>query len=324
MRNLKSKIFTGNIVIFLVLIILCLFFSVMNPKAFLTMDNFFVVMRQVSMLGITAVGMTLVMIVGGFDLSVGTLQGLVGAAVGSFMVTYGLPIWVSIILTIIVGILIGTINGLIVTRLKVNPFITTLSTMTIIKGVAFAYTGAYPVYGFDESFKMLGQGYLFGIIPIPVVIMFIVFGIGMFILNKTYIGRNLYAVGGNEEATRLSGINVKNAKLISFIICSAFASLAGIILASRLNSGQPAAGSGFEFDVITACVLGGISLDGGEGKLTGVLFGVLIIGVLGNGMIILSIDEYYQWIIKGLVMIAAVAMDGIKTINTRKPKKQIA
>jgi ribose transport system permease protein len=304
----------GNSLILFVFIGIILFFSIMRPNTFLTINNLFTVARQVSMLGIAAVGMTIVIIVGGFDLSVGSMQGLVGVLVASFMVNYNMPIFLAIILTVIIGAVIGFINGTIITRLNVNPFITTLSAMTIIKGIAFAYTGAFPVYGFDERFQFLGRGYLFEIFPVPVLIMLFIFLLGIFLMNRTYLGRYFYSVGGNEESARLSGINTKTVKLMAYVICSVLATFAGIILTSRLNSGQPSAGVGFEFDVITACVLGGVSLEGGEGRLSGVLLGVLIIGILGNGMILIGVDEYYQWMIKGFVLIGAVSIDGLKKL----------
>lgn len=318
MRQKLKNLILGDMKISVVLVVVCVFFTIMRGEAFLTAGNFFTIARQVSMMGIVSVGMTFVMLIGGFDLSVGSLQGLIGVTVAGFMVKLGLPIWLAIIGTIVVGGIVGAVNGLIVTRLKVNAFITTLSTMTILKGVAFVITGAFPITNLPKNFQMIGQGYIAGLVPIPVIIMAVVFVLGSFILNKTYLGRDLYSVGGNEEASRLSGINVNRVKLIAFISCGVLGAVSGMILAARLNSGQPAAGDGFEFNVITACVLGGVSLDGGEGRLSGVLIGVLIMGVLANGMTILGLNDYYQWIIKGLVLIMGVAFDGMKGKTARK------
>lgn len=314
----RKKIDLSNLTIFFVLIALCVFFSIMNREAFLTVDNFFNIARQVSMMGITAVGMTFVMLIGGFDLSVGSMQALAGVIVASMMVTFSLPVPVSIIITVLVAGGVGAVNGLIVTRLNVNAFIATLSMTQILRGIAFVLTGAFPITNLPPAFTVMGQGYVGDVVPIPVIIMAVVFVFGLFILNKTYIGRHFYSVGGNAEAARLSGINVKMVKMIAFILCGMLASIAGLILAGRLNSGQPNAGQSFEFDVITACVLGGISLEGGQGRLLGTLLGVLIMGVLANGMIIMSIGKYYQWIIKGVVLIAAVAVDGLKAVSTDK------
>lgn len=318
MRQKFKNLILGDMKISVVLVVVCVFFTIMRGEAFLTAGNFFTIARQVSMMGIVSVGMTFVMLIGGFDLSVGSLQGLIGVTVAVFMVKLGLPIWLAIIGTIVVGGIVGAVNGLIVTRLKVNAFITTLSTMTILKGVAFVITGAFPITNLPKNFQMIGQGYIAGLVPIPVIIMAVVFVLGSFILNKTYLGRDLYSVGGNEEASRLSGINVNRVKFIAFISCGVLGAVSGMILAARLNSGQPAAGDGFEFNVITACVLGGVSLDGGEGRLAGVLIGVLIMGVLANGMTILGLNDYYQWIIKGLVLIMGVAFDGMKGKTVKK------
>lgn len=275
MRQKLKNLILGDMKISVVLVVVCVFFTIMRGEAFLTAGNFFTIARQVSMMGIVSVGMTFVMLIGGFDLSVGSLQGLIGVTVAGFMVKLGLPIWLAIIGTIVVGGIVGAVNGLIVTRLKVNAFITTLSTMTILKGVAFVITGAFPITNLPKNFQMIGQGYIAGLVPIPVIIMAVVFVLGSFILNKTYLGRDLYSVGGNEEASRLSGINVNRVKLIAFISCGVLGAVSGMILAARLNSGQPAAGDGFEFNVITACVLGGVSLDGGEGRLSGVLLSLI-------------------------------------------------
>jgi ribose transport system permease protein len=302
----------NNYLILFVLIILVVFFSIMKPNTFFTADNFFTIMRQVSMMGISAVGMTFVLLVGGLDLSVGTMQGLVGILLASFMVDYSVAPPLAVIFVLLIGMGVGLVNGLIVTRLRVNPFIATLSMMQIVKGFAFLYSNAFPIFGFNPSFQFLGQGYVFQLIPIPVVIMAGAFAIGWILLSKTYLGRSFYAVGGNEESSRLSGLNVNRVKMIAYMCSGLTAAVAAVILCSRLNSGQPNAGAGFEFDVITAVILGRVSLSGGEGKLSNVLIGVLIIGVLSNGMIIMNISEYLQWVIKGLVLIAAVAIDGIE------------
>jgi ribose transport system permease protein len=183
-----------------------------------------------------------------------------------------------------------------------------LGTMTIIRGLAYIFTGGLPVFGFSPGFSVIGQNYILGI-PIPVIILALIFILAWIFLNKTYIGRYFYAIGGNEEATYLSGVNVNKIKYLVYILCTALSAVAGIILASRMNSGQPSVGSGFELDVITAVVLGGVSFLGGEGKLSGMMIGVLIMGVLSNGLILLNVDAYYQLVIKGFVLLAAVGFD---------------
>lgn len=304
--------------IIIVLVFLMVFFSI-NTKSFFTVANLFNIVRQVSMLGIVAVGMTFVMITGGIDLSVGSLLSIVCVTGAWSMVKGGMNPVVAILVCLIVSTLLGLINGLIVTKVNIPPLIATLGTMTIIRGISYIITGGLPIYGFDESFSIIGQGYLW-IFPIPVIIMAVIFVIGFFILNKSYFGRYFYALGGNEEATRLSGVNVQRIKLLVYALSGLFAGIAGVILLSRVNSGQPVAGNGFELDVVTAVVLGGVSISGGEGKLSGVLTGVLIMGVLSNGLIIMNIGEYYQLVIKGLVLLSAVGFDRMQQA-TKKAKR---
>ncbi len=293
--------------IYLVLVALLVFFSFGSP-AFMTPENQFNILRQVSIVGIAAVGMTFVMITGGIDLSVGSIIGLVGVLCGMMMVKGGLNPWVASILAIAVGTAMGFINAFIINRFNVPPLIATLGMMTTWRGVAFLITDGLPVYGFPESFTALGQGYLW-IIPIPVVVMALCFAAGWFVLNKFTIGRYVYGIGGNEEASRLSGINVKKVKYLVYTLAGFLFGVAGVMLLSRTNSGPPKAATGAEMDIITAVVLGGVSIKGGEGKITGVIAGMLIMGVLTNGMIITNVGDYLQRVVAGMVLIIAVAFD---------------
>lgn len=302
--------------ILVVLVLLVVLFSIASP-AFLSVTNLFNVARQVSMLGIVAVGVTFVMISGGMDLSVGSQMALVGIIGAELMVNLGVSPVLAVILCILTGTFVGLLNGLTAIRLNVHPLIVTLGSMTIIKGVSFIISGGLPVFGFPKSFSIIGQGYL-GVVPIPVIIMLLITLLGSFILNKTYIGRYIYALGGNEEATRLAGVNIKGLKVFMYSLSGFFTGIAGIIMLSRINSGQPNAGAGYEFDVMTAAVLGGVSIKGGEGKISGVFVGVLIIGILSNGLILMNIGEYYQNVVKGLVLLLAVALDGIEGSRKRK------
>jgi ribose transport system permease protein len=292
--------------IYLVLLALIIIFGIASP-VFLTPQNLFNILRQVAVVGITAVGMTFVMITGGIDLSVGSIIGLTGIVTAMLMVSGIHPVF-AVIVALIVGIIIGLINGFLVNEAKIPPMIATLGTMTAWRGLTYFITGGMPVFGFPESFTVLGQGTLWGI-PIPVIVMVSVFIFGYFILNRFTIGRHIYGVGGNEEASRLSGVNVKKIKYLVYAICGFLCGVAGVILLSRTNSGQPKAGTGYEMDIITGVVLGGVSITGGEGKIMGVLAGIIIMGVLSNGMIIVNIGDYVQRIIQGAVLIAAVAFD---------------
>jgi len=291
----------------LILILLTIIFAISSP-VFFTIENLFNVLRQISMLGISAVGMIFVILTGGIDLSVGSLMSLTNVICAKLMVESGLPPLLAISITLLISCLVGIVNAFFINEMDIPPLITTLGTMTIIRGLSYVLSGGRHIWGFPEGFKLLGQGHI-GIIPIPVIIMFLIFIVGWIILYKTTYGRRIYGIGGNEEATRLSGINIKKIKYLVYMSCSLLTGLAGIIMLSRLNTGQPKIGGGYELEVVTAVVLGGVSIFGGVGKLSGVLFGVLIIGILSNGMILLNIMDYYQQIILGLVLLAAVGFD---------------
>ena len=295
-----------NYGIIIVLIILIALFSVVS-KNFFTKDNLFNVLRQVSIVGISSVGMTFVLLTGGIDLSVGSIIGVAGVGAAELMLM-GVGQVPSCLIMLVVCACLGLINGFFINKFNIPPLITTLGTMTALRGLAYKITGGLPVFGFDRSFARLGQGYI-GVVPIPVIFMLITFAIGVLFIEKTRFGRYIYGVGGNEEATHLSGINIKRVKYLVYGISGFLSGLAGLVLLARINSGQPKGGQGYEMDIITAVVLGGISISGGEGKLLFVIVGVLIMGVLSNGMIMMNVDDYTQQIVKGLVLILAVGLD---------------
>lgn len=303
-----ARIDWGKYGIVVALLLLIVFFTVAAP-AFLSVNNILNILRQVSIVGICAVGMTFVILTGGIDLSVGSILG-VGAVVGALLLSQGTPIWLAVVAVILVGAAAGALNGFLISEVDIAPIIATLGVMTALRGVAYILTGGLPVYGLPESFSLLGQGYLLGI-PVPVYFLVAAFGIGWFLLQKTTFGRTVYGIGGNLEATRLSGISIRKATYKIYVLSGILYAIAGLILLSRASSGQPKSGDGYEMDVITACVLGGISVAGGQGRITGVIYGVLIIGVLTNGMILMNVNEYWQWVVKGAVLLAAVAIDRI-------------
>ena len=306
--NFKSKI--NEYAIYVILILLFLIFSIASPS-FINANNLINVVRQISMLGIASVGMTFALLVGGIDLSIGSQMSMV-AVICSIMMTKGnINPWIASILCIVLTSAVGFFNGIIISKIKMPPLIVTLSTMIIIEGVAFIISKGIPIFGFPQGFSILGQGYI-GIIPIPVIIMIVILIIGAIILNKTYIGRYFYSIGGNEEASRLSGIDVDKIKCLAYTLSGLFAGIAGVILLSRTNSGQPTMGKGFEFDVLTAVVLGGVSVNGGVGKISNVISGILIIGVLNNGLVLMGMNTYVQSVIKGIVLLIAVAFDFIQ------------
>ncbi|MCR4746496.1 MAG: ABC transporter permease [Lachnospiraceae bacterium] len=298
------------------MIALFLFFTI-RTGTFCTTSNLLNIARQVAVLGIASVGMTMVILTGGIDLATGSIITFVNIITAYFMVNAGLNMFLAILISLIASTLIGLINGIAVANLNMPPLIMTFSTQTIFEGLAYIICGGIPIFGFSDSFAYIGQGYL-GPIPFPVILLIIAFIIGGFILVKSYFGRYIYAVGGNEEAAELSGIKVKNIKYLVYALSGLFAGIAGVVMLSRTNSGQPTAGKGYEFDVITAVVLGGVSVNGGAGKISNVIAGVLIIGMLSNGMVLLNVSSYMQMVVKGLILAVAVGFDCYQKLSLSK------
>lgn len=304
-EKLKENQNLGNLI---ALIILIAFVSIMN-NTFLQPSNLLNLMRQLIINGFIALGMTFVILTGGIDLSVGSTLAITSAIFAGLLQS-GMNTFLAIILALALGMLLGLINGLLVTKGKLAPFIVTLATMTIFRGLTLVYTEGRPIAGpkDDFLFKFLGKGTVFGI-PSPVILFAIVFIILWIVLNKTPFGRKVYAIGGNEKASFISGININKVKTWVYIISSLMAVLSGLILTSRLSSAQPTAGSAYEMDAIAAVVLGGTSMSGGSGSLTGTLIGILILGVLNNGLNLLGVSSFYQQIVKGIVILVAVLID---------------
>lgn len=294
----------------LVGLILIVFILSMVNSDFLTVSNIFNVLRQVSINALIAYGMTFVILTGGIDLSVGSIIAL-SSAFAAGMMASGTNSWVAIGIGVLSGTLMGTVNGVIIARGKVAPFIATLATMTIFRGLTLVYTEGKPITGLPDAFGMIGRGYLLEI-PMPVIWMLAAFGVLYVILKFTSFGRHVFALGGNEEATRLSGINTNRVKILVYSISGLMASLSGIILTSRLNSAQPTAGTSYELDAIAAVVLGGTSLSGGKGWIVGTLIGAMIIGILDNGLNLLNVSSFYQQVVKGGVILLAVLLDRSK------------
>lgn len=293
--------------ILLSLIFICIVLSFTTPN-FFSAQNLLIVLRQVSINGILAIGVTFVIIAGGIDLSLGSVLALTGVVAASFAHPDTYPLAVSLILALLTGVIIGAINGLTITLGRVAPFIVTLGMMTIARGLALVFSNGRPVTNLSPSFNYIGGGNFLGI-PVPIVLFMLVIIITIIILNNTRIGRYIYAVGGNEMAAKASGIRVNRVKLFAYIVCSVLAALAGIILASRITTGQPNAGVAYELDAIAAVVIGGTSLLGGKGSITGTVIGVLIIGVINNGLDLQNVSSYYQQIIKGVIIVGAALLD---------------
>jgi ribose transport system permease protein len=287
-------------------ILLLAILAVLSPP-FATASNLLNIARQVSINAILAAGMTFVILTAGIDLSVGSVLAYTGAIMAGVLAS-NLPLLVGIGAGLAVGALLGLLNGVIITRGKVQPFIATLAMLTMARGATLVYTDGRPITGLPDAFVWLGEGDL-GWIPVPVVIMGIVFVVGHLILTQTVLGRYVYAIGGNEEAARLSGVNVIGYKTLVYGISGLLAAVSAIILTARLNSAQPTAGSGYELDAIAAVVLGGTTLAGGEGSVGGTLLGAFIIGVINNGLNLLSVSAFYQQVVKGAVILLAVLLD---------------
>jgi ribose transport system permease protein len=297
--------------IILIFLAICIILSFLSP-VFLTMRNVLNVFRQVSITGIMGVGMTFVILTGGIDLSVGSLLALAGVLAAGLQVNHGAGPFLMTVVPILVVTCLGLLVGFIITKFRIPPFVATLGMMSAARGLALIYTDGYPISGLSQSFRVLGSG-MIGPVPVPVVIYLVVVVIGAVILAQTKFGRYVYAIGGNEEAVRLSGIPTHLYKIIIYGISAFTAALSGVILAARLSSGQPTAGEGYELDVIAAVVIGGTSLMGGRGGIFGTFIGALLIGVLTNGFNLLNISPFYQQFVKGIIIVAAVITEQLRS-----------
>ncbi|MFC9351643.1 ribose ABC transporter permease [Arthrobacter sp. NPDC057013] len=306
--------------ILVVLIALVALMVVIAPN-FASVNNLLNIARSISINAILAAGMTFVILAAGIDLSVGSILAVSGVA--SVMTGIaGLPAPVAILVGVLTGALAGLINGLLSSYLALAAFIVTLGTMTFLRGLAYTMTDGQPIVSNTLNFRDIGNGYMAGI-PVPVVIMIIVYVAAWFVLERTRYGRHVYAVGGNAEAARLAGINVKRVLTSVYVIAGVCAGLAGVIFSARVVSAQPTAGGGYELDAIAAVVLGGTSLVGGRGRIYGTLIGSIILGVLSTGLILMNVQFFTQLLIKGLVIILAVAIDSLKQRTLRLPWSKV-
>ncbi len=313
--TLKKRLVRFQSLIALMIMILIL--SILSDR-FLTVDNSWNVMRQISVNVCISMGMTLVILTGGIDLSVGSVLALSGAVAAGLLKNGieipGLNLFIgftflgAMIAALGVGSVLGAVNGLAVTVFRVPPFVATLAMLTMARGLTKLWTGGFPVTGLGPTFRFIGTGWLFGA-PMPVWITAVIVAAMVVVTKKTRIGRHVYAVGGNETAARLSGLNVRRVKLIVYTLAGALAAAGGLIVTSRLDSAQPNAGMGFELDSIAAVVIGGTSLSGGRGSVIGTVQGALIIGVLNNGLVLLNVLPFWQQVIKGMVILMAVVID---------------
>jgi len=293
-------------ILLVVLLVLGTIFSLLTDT-FLTIPNILNVLLQISIIAILGFGVTIIIISAGIDLSLGSVMALVGMGTAAILTSSTPSIFLAILGGLLIGGIVGFINGITVAYIHLPAFIATLAMMSIARGVALVVTNAIPIYNLPESFLFLGSGFLWGI-PTPIYVMISLYFILDFILRKTKFGRYIYAIGGNEEATRLSGINTRRYKLLVYVVGGICTGVAGILFTARLGSGQPTAGVGYELDAITAAILGGTNLFGGSGNLIGTLIGAFVMGVISNGQALLNISSYVQNIVRGIIVILAVGI----------------
>lgn len=310
-NKLNAKSFLKSNMIWLVFILEVIIFAVASKGTFVAPTNIVNILRQVAYYGIASVGMTFVILIAGIDLSIGSIITLVNMVCAFMMVNMGINMWIAVLASLVVGVLIGLLNGFMVATVGMPALIATFASQTVFEGIAFLITNGRPISGFTKTYPAINLFARWTVAGIPVcaLIMVACFAIGSFILNKSYFGRYFYAIGGNEEAAELSGILVNKMKYLIYALSGLFASLAGIVLLSRSGSAQTTVGKGLEFDVITCVVLGGVSVNGGVGRISGVVAGVMIIGSLTNGMILMNVSEYIQMVVKGVVLAVAVGID---------------
>lgn len=299
-NSLRELILVGFV------ILLSIVWTIMNPQ-FLTVSNLTNILRQASYIAIAAVGMTMVIIIGEIDLSAGSLvcaSGLIGAIV----VRYTNNVVLAVLAALLVGAIVGAINGFLNAVGKLPGFIATLASMVVLRGLAYIITGGNSVVWDNQTFTAIGTGYV-GIIPIPVIIMVVVIIFGMILTKKMRFGRYIYAVGGNEETSKWSGLPVTKIKILVFTVMGILTSISGLIITARLGSGQPSAGLNFEMDAITATVVGGTSMSGGKGTIFGTVVGVILLTVLTNGMTLIGMNTYWQQVLKGIIIVISVLAD---------------
>ena len=318
-RGFNFSSFLKNNVAWVILILICVIFAAINPR-FLTFRNIRTVLDQNAYLVVASCGIVLIQMAGDLDISIGYQMSIIGVVCATIMTTTSIPVPLVIIIGVILGVAMSALNCWLAEKLKLSWLIVSLATQNVFMGISYLFSNSKTINNFPDGFKNLGQGYI-GSIPVAIIIAAISFLIMNFVLSKTYFGRYIYALGGSEEATRLAGINVRRMKYLIAFIAGAFVGLSALMLISRMSSAQAGIGPGTEFTVITAIVLGGVSIRGGEGKLSSVLAGVLLLGVLTNGMQLSGIDTYWQSICKGILMIAAIAFD-VYQLNLRQRVKR--
>jgi ribose transport system permease protein len=309
-RNPVVEMARANLGIIIVILIIGAVLSLLSP-VFLSPFNLRTVLLQITTNMYIALGMTLVMILGGIDLSVGSIVAMSGTLAVGFMALNHMPMWLAVPLGLALGAGTGLLNGLVVAYFKLPSFIVTLAMLNVARGVAYVYSGGHSTRMMDPIFTGIGSGYLW-VIPLPVLYMVVLIAVFVVILNRTKFGTYIYAIGGNRESARLSGVPIKKVEIITFTISGLMAAFAGLVLSARMFSGQPSVGIGYELDAIAACVLGGASLSGGVGRISGTLFGAIVIGIISNGLNLINVSSFWQLVVKGIIILIAVIIDSMK------------
>ncbi len=312
-----KEYFKQNYGILIAFAIMCVLFTIFGNN-FLTRNNIMNLLRTCATNCYLAIGVQMAIILAGIDLTGGALAALTGVITVMTFENFGLPVWAGVLVGILLGLVIGFQNGFIVAYTGIHPFVVTLAMQSICRGAAYLIANGSPVTTVNRGFAALGSGSLGGVIPYPIIYMAIFLVIDFFLLNKTGFGRHIYAVGGNETAARFSGIDVNKVKILVWTISGAMAGFCGVVLAARLSSGQPSTGEGYETDAIAASVLGGTSFFGGTGTVGGLIIGVLIIGTISNGLNLMHVNSYWQYVLKGVIIIVAVYVDMLKQKKQNK------
>lgn len=307
---------SGNVSILLGLIVLCIFFSIASP-GFLTPKNFMNMLLQVTSIGTVAIGGLFVILTGGIDLSAGSMSAFIGLLMAGFCVDNGLPVPVAILLGIGIGLLLGYAIGLSITKLGLTAFIVTLAMQSMLRGLGLVYSQGTTIFGMPDSFNFVGGGMIGGV-PVPVILMLVLFVIAHYVLTYTVFGHYIYAIGGNREAAYLSGINVKKIERLAYVIAGGMTAITALIMTGRLGAALPDAADGLEFSAISAIVIGGASLSGGKGNILGTFIGVLIIGVLNNGLNLLNVSPFWSKFAQGLIIFIAVLIDAMSQRRASK------
>lgn len=310
-----------------VLLILIAIFGIARPNTFLKVSNFTTILRQSAITGIMSLGLMIVMISGGLNLAVGSMVSLVTVVSAVLLNWHGMH-WVpTYLIVLVLSTFIGWLTGVIIVKTKIWPMIGSLAMQTILSGIAYITCKGKPIYGLPDEAKMFGLGKIpvFGFeLPVPIIILVVVAILVAIFMNKTFIGRQIYVTGSNEEAARLSGVKTEKIKILTYVICGFLCGIAGIVMTGRVSSGQPAAGNGMEMTCLTAVVIGGVSMTGGEGKTFKAIIGVLIISVLSNGLTIMNVGEYQKMIVEGLIFLFAVCFDSMQNIMAARKKNKLA